>query len=199
MNFKPGDRVTYNNEGHCWHNRKGSFVTSFTGSETAVVLWDVTNIEQTCDEKRLKLIEEKPMIKVGDRVVYEGTGKEAMTAYNGRTATVKAIRDDSVDIVWDADVNVHYPYYTAMRWNVKLAPVPTKEEIDKALSTLKAAGDVTFKPRKPPFDPIKLPLNSEYSAIVTEGGVNVGCQHFTFGVIEQVWDAVRKAKDYARS
>lgn len=206
MNFKPGDRVRY--------SRPNTYSTVFAfmiGQEGTVIecrnlsgltiKWDTPTDHRQKDEgftwakDRFDLIgEEKAMLKVGDVGIYNVANGAGMTHLNGKTGVVIDLSSTGVQLRWDHSGST----YWADKENVTRYS-PAAAEIDRALATLKAAGDVTFKPRKPSFNPIHVTLNSQHNAIVTQGGVTVGCQHFTFGVIEQVWDAVQKAKDYARS
>jgi hypothetical protein len=49
--------------------------------------------------------------------------------------------------------------------------------------------------RRPCRDPIIVRLNAEHSAIVTAGRVAVGCQHFSFGAVEDLYRAVQAIKE----
>lgn len=74
---------------------------------------------------------------------------------------------------------------------------PTKEEVQAALALLKRAGDVTFKPKLKPFNQ-SIKLNDNHTAYVTvsnagEAKVTVGCQTFSFSVVEQLAKVVANA------
>lgn len=82
--------------------------------------------------------------------------------------------------------------------NLTLLPPPTKEEVESALAILRRAGKVDFLPAKAPFTPVRVRLNSDYDAVVSEYEVTVGCQHFTFSAIKALALAVKSAQEYNR-
>lgn len=79
--------------------------------------------------------------------------------------------------------------------NFVLVEIPTPSAIDAALKILRLAGEVTFKPTKPPFVPIKVKVG-EYEGVVTEAGLRVGCTTIPFDKAEEIWKAMQKAKEY---
>jgi len=48
------------------------------------------------------------------------------------------------------------------------------------------------------FDPIKIQLNKEHTAIVSETTVEVGCQKFGFEAVDALTEAVKKAREFAK-
>jgi hypothetical protein len=79
--------------------------------------------------------------------------------------------------------------------NFVLVEIPTPSAIDAALKILRLAGEVTFKPTKPSFTPIKVKVG-EFEGVVTEAGLRVGCTTIPFDKAEEIWKAVQKAKEY---
>jgi hypothetical protein len=80
--------------------------------------------------------------------------------------------------------------------NFELAKLPTQEEINNALATLKAAGSVDFKPAVPPFFPTTIEGVGAYTAVVTNNGVTVGCTTIPLSKAMEIARAVKEATDY---
>jgi hypothetical protein len=76
-----------------------------------------------------------------------------------------------------------------------LVQTPSQESIDAALKILQLAGEVTFKPRKPPFKSIYI-MVGDYKAEVSQHQIEVGCTTITFDTAEKLWNAVLEAKKY---
>jgi hypothetical protein len=49
---------------------------------------------------------------------------------------------------------------------------------------------------KPVYKNVEVKLNSEYTAIIYENDVKVGCQHFGFKEVKEVYEAVIAAEKW---
>jgi hypothetical protein len=131
----------------------------------------------------------------GDKFVYRGalsSHRMKTVAWEGCTGTIKSVNFDSAVVVWDKPYN---GVYEAEPYLANLQKLPDVS-IEDALTVLRAAGDVTFKPKKPPFTNIRVKLNPTYDAVVSSEMVTVGCQSFHFAVIEALHEAVQKAREH---
>lgn len=138
--------------------------------------------------------------RIGDRVRYVGNtrGEIMSNSYVGRTGVVSTVNapigdSQSVRLTWDDDGTNSGGVYA---FNVELVTSPN--EIERALAVLRAAGEVTFTPRRPPFEVIKIAGVGMYDARVTENHVEVGCQTIEFDKVDEIAAAVAKAREYAK-
>lgn len=208
MTFKVGDRVeriNYDNTSEFRVGDKGTVVNpdlslACVREEGYIAVQpDNVSVIQYNDPKNLNLIEEKKDMKykVGDRVEYVGN-----TVGVGQSK--ERIGSFGTVILVDA-----YGYVAKVEWddrrtlaanphkeNIRLVVAPSKDEVEKALALLKAAGEVTFKPRKPAFIPINLGSVGGYTITVTDEVLKVGCTLVPFNKAEEIWNAIQKAKAY---
>lgn len=207
MQYQKGQRVVYTGKSSIFSEpeyigRIGTVVND--GGDLVTVKWDMETYTRRPSRGLYRenigpLNEEKEMtqFKKGDRVEYKRANARGGSPYDGRKGTV--IRADylysnSVRVEWD-DGDPLPPAPNVL--NLILVPKPSEEEVQKALAVLKLAGEVTFKPTRLPFKPLVIKLNSEYTAEVTEKCVKVGCQTFSFDLIDWVALAVDRARAHA--
>ena len=130
--------------------------------------------------------------KAGDRVQFVRGGK----------GTIIGERKGGYDEAWYVRWDEKGPKTSGTDWaytsNLTLLFIPTKEEIESALATLRNAGKVDFVPDKVPFAPVHVRINSDYVAIVSETDVRVGCQRIQFSAIKELALAVKSAQEYNR-
>jgi hypothetical protein len=188
--FKIGDRVEYTGIQNSPYRGKKGTVISLLGSNQCKVAWE-NNEYDGCAPffSNLKLLVET--FKVGDRVEYVGNETPTWKGRKGLTGVISHVhpgndwadvRDDAGKI-WSPDIR-----------NLKL--VQSHSAVEEALKVLRAAGEVTFKPKRAPFKSITVKLNSSYQATVTDDSVTVGCQTFTFRKIDDLYNAVQEARAY---
>lgn len=133
--------------------------------------------------------------KIGDRVEYTANSSPS---YKGRKGTVMA------DVSTDAPYKGLHVRFDGERHSeplycqsfIKIPSPPTQAEIDAALKLLGQAGDVTFKKRKPPFDPRTVERVGSYTALITDSLITVGCTGISFEKFDEIADAVADARKY---
>lgn len=145
--------------------------------------------------------------KTGDRVIYAEAGRRS--DWRGKVATITNVSSARYGGPFYSVYSVRFDEPWASNSyegtdipESSLLPLaritePTQEAIDAALAVLKEAGEVTFKPHRPPFKAKRIRLNAKYFAGVTEKGVQVGCQVFPLAAVIEVGEAAREALNYA--
>lgn len=85
-----------------------------------------------------------------------------------------------------------YPYLVIEDKNL------TKEDLQEIINDSELAGinTFTFCRKKSSFVPIKIILNSEYTALVNTDSIYVGCQKFSFDKIDELSKAILEAKNF---
>lgn len=132
--------------------------------------------------------------KAGDRAKYTTDFTPELTGKTGTVVT--AANQHSIEMAWDDGyANVRY----VMAKNLSPIHAPAADEVSRALATLRAAGEVTFTPRKLPFQTILVDGVGSYNAVVHLDHVSVGCQYITFDKVDEIAAAVAKAREYAKS
>lgn len=134
----------------------------------------------------------------GDRVEYfAGNPNDHNPLRLGKIGTISEPGELRSQVRWDDGE------YGCSKWrneNLRLIEPATQEQIDAALATLRSAGEVMFKLRKPPFVPVRIQrATSSHNATVFVDRIEVGCQRVTFEKFDEIAAAVAKAREYAAS
>ncbi len=140
--------------------------------------------------------------KRGDKVVYSCNHMVHTKSLDGLTGVVCEDQSLNATIV---SVRFESGYTMLMLAdNLRLAAEVSKYSVAEALAVLRAAGDVTFKPRKPEWKTARVEAVAGYDGVINaqncyERFVRFGCHQVSFAKVLEVAEMVKKAQEYNAS